>query len=323
MIERVYSKEEVGQTVAEARRDGKTVGFVPTMGALHEGHLSLVRAACKRTGFVAVSIFVNPTQFGPGEDFAAYPRDLERDLELLSAEGVDLAFTPSVEEIYAVGPVASCGETAQGPDSVPASSTASTAPPNGDGHAPASGVSVDPGALAERWEGTVRPGHFRGVATVVAKLLNIVRPDLAFFGEKDYQQLTIVRRMVCDLDVPTSIVSCPVVRDADGLALSSRNAFLSATERAAALALPRALDAAAQSLAWGVRSGNALSAVMQEIVSGEAGMALDYAAIVDPETLEPLMTVSGPARALIAGRAGRTRLIDTAALVPPPSVDGE
>lgn len=310
MIEHVGSKEEVRQTVAEARREGKTVGFVPTMGALHAGHLSLVKAAAKRSGFIVVSIFVNPAQFGPGEDYAAYPRDLDRDFELLSAEGVDLVFTPSVDEMYGVGSASSCGEAPQ-----------ALAPGATRGDVSAGSVAVDPGVLAERWEGAIRPGHFRGVATVVAKLLNVVRPNLAFFGEKDYQQLVVVQRMVCDLDIPTAIVGCPVVRDPDGLALSSRNAYLSTAERNDALALSRALDAAAESLAWGVRSGEALSAVMQEIVEAVSGVDLDYAAVVDPETLEPVLSIDGPARAIIAGRVGKTRLIDTAALVPPPAVE--
>ncbi len=297
MIERVDSKEEVRQAVAEGRREGKTVGFVPTMGALHAGHLSLVRAACKRTTFVVVSVFVNPTQFGPGEDFAAYPRDLEHDLELLSAEGVDLVFTPSAEEIYGAG--------------VAASGDAATAKPP-----LLNGVSVDPGPLAARWEGEARPGHFTGVATVVAKLLNTVRPNLAFFGEKDYQQLAIVRRMVADLDIPTSIVGCPTIRDADGLALSSRNAYLSRGERESALALPRALDAVAEALAWGEQSGEALSSVMRDVIENGPGVDLDYAAVVDPSTLEPLPSVDRTARALVAASVGRTRLIDTCALEP-------
>ncbi len=316
MIERVYSKEEVRQAVAEARREGNTVAFVPTMGALHAGHMSLVKAASKRASFLVVSIFVNPTQFGPAEDFTAYPRDLERDFELLSAESVDLVFTPSVEEMYGIVPPRSHGEPAR----AAASGTPREAAPTASVEA---GVAVDPGALAERWEGALRPGHFRGVATVVAKLLNIVRPDLAFFGEKDYQQLMVVRRMVCDLDVPTTVVGCPTVRDGAGLALSSRNAYLTPAHRASALAFSRALDAAAESLAWGVRSGEALSAVMQEIIEAEPGVELEYAAVVDPETLEPLLSVTAPARALIAGRVGTTRLIDNAALIPPQAVEGE
>jgi len=287
VIERVVSIEEVRQTVSSARREGTTVGFVPTMGALHAGHLSLVRAACKRTGFVVVSIFVNPTQFGPGEDFERYPRDLERDLDLLAAEGVELVFTPSVEVMY--------GTEAER----------------------AVRVSVDPGPLGEIWEGATRPGHFRGVATVVAKLLNVVRPDLAFFGEKDYQQLAIVRRLVRDLDFQTGIVGCPVVRESDGLAMSSRNAYLSPPERTSALSLSRALEAAAEALAWDERSGDALARVMIDTVSATPGVELDYAAVVDPETLTNVQRVDVPARAIIAARVGSTRLIDTCELRPP------
>lgn len=305
MIERLDSKEEVRQAVAEARHEGKTVGFVPTMGALHAGHLSLVQTARKRTDFVVVSVFVNPTQFGPGEDFAAYPRDLESDIELLEAEGVDLVFTPSVEEMYGPGAAGAAARTG-----------------SADTSALFTGASIDPGSLAERWEGEIRPGHFRGVATVVAKLLNILRPDLAFFGEKDYQQLVIVKRMVRDLDLPSLVVGCPIIRDADGLALSSRNAYLSPAERAAAMTLSRALDATAEVLAWGERSGQALSAVMRETVEAEDGAVLDYAAVVDPETLEPLEALTRTARALIAARIGPTRLIDTAALQPPPREEG-
>ena len=290
MIERVASKGELRSAVAEIRREGKTIGFVPTMGALHDGHLALVRAARERADVVAVSIFVNPTQFAPGEDFERYPRRVEADLELLDAEGVSLAFTPSVETMYA--------EDAQ--------------------------VTVEPGPLAVRWEGEVRPGHFAGVATVVAKLLNMVRPDVAFFGEKDYQQLKIVQRMARDLDLGAVIVGVPIVRDADGLALSSRNAYLSAEERATALALPEALEAAAQALAWGETGGEALAQRMRETVAERAGgaIALDYAAVVDAETLEHLPRVAGIARAIVAGRLGATRLIDNCALVAPEAGTG-
>lgn len=282
MIERVTSKAEVRAAVLEARREGRRIGFVPTMGALHPGHLSLVRAACERTDFVVASIFVNPTQFAPGEDFSAYPRPIGHDLELLVAEGVEMAFTPSSDAMYGIAPQ----------------------------------VTVEPGPLADRWEGEIRPGHFGGVATVVTKLLNIVRPDLAFFGEKDYQQLKIVQRLALDLDLGIGIIPCPTVRDADGLALSSRNAYLSAEERAAALGIPEALEGAAQALAWGERDARALEAAMREAALSR-GVTLDYAAVVDPETLEPLARVDAPARALVAGRVGRTRLIDNCTLVPP------
>lgn len=281
-MERVGSKEEARQAVAGARREGKTVALVPTMGALHEGHLSLVRAACKRADYTCVSIFVNPTQFGPGEDFEAYPRDLEHDMTLLRAEGVDLLFTPSTGAMYAAD--------AQ--------------------------VVVEPGPLAARWEGEVRPGHFAGVATVVAKLLGIVRPDLAFFGEKDFQQLRIIERMVLDLDIATTVVPCPIVRERDGLAMSSRNAYLGPEERAQALALSEALEAAARALAWGESGAGVLAAAMAEEIAAHPLVQLDYAAVVDAATLEPLDRVAGPARALIAARVGTTRLIDNVALVP-------
>ncbi len=287
MIERIASKSEVRSAVAEARREGKTVGLVPTMGALHEGHLSLVQAACKRTDVVVVSIFVNPTQFAPGEDFERYPRDIAADLELLSAEGVELVFAPSVEEMY------------------------------GDGVE----TKVDPGPLTERWEGAIRPGHFDGVATVVAKLFNVVRPDLAFFGEKDYQQLRVVTRMAEDLDLGVGIVACPIVRDSTGLALSSRNAYLTAEQRLAALALPQALEAAATRVVAGDLDPCALEAAMTEVVARAGGdiVDLEYAALVDAITLEPAISFDTPVRAIIAARLGATRLIDNCALIPPGS----
>jgi pantoate--beta-alanine ligase len=285
VIELVTSKDEVRSAVATARRAGKSVGFVPTMGALHDGHLSLVRAARERCDLVVASIFVNPTQFGPGEDLERYPRRLDLDTELLGTDGVQLLWAPSVEEMYA--------RDAQ--------------------------VTVDPGPLGARWEGAVRPGHFTGVATVVAKLLNVVRPDLAFFGDKDYQQLAVVRRLTRDLDLGVGIVGCPIVRDQDGLALSSRNAYLSAAERAAGLALPAGLWAAASELMLGERDARVLEGAMRAAVTAHAGDAvvLDYAAIVDPETLEPIVRIEATARAIIAGRVGATRLIDNCALTIP------
>ncbi len=285
MIERLTSKAEIRSAVAEARREGKRVGFVPTMGALHEGHLTLVRAACARTDVVVASVFINPTQFGPGEDFDAYPRRVDADARLLGSEGVELVFTPSVEEMYGSG----------------------------------TQVSVDPGPLAARWEGEVRPGHFTGMATVVAKLLNIVRPDLAFFGEKDYQQLQIVHRLAADLDMGVGIVPVPIVREPDGLALSSRNAYLSAEQREIAKCVPESLEAAAAALAWGERDARALEAAMRDAIAAHAGdvVTIDYAAVVDPSTLEPLDVVTRDARALVAVRVGTTRLIDNCALVVP------
>ncbi len=282
MIERLGSKDEIRTTIAEARREGRRIGFVPTMGALHEGHLALVRTACVRTDFVVVSIFVNPTQFGPDEDFEAYPRNIEADLGLLAAEGVEVVFTPTIDVMYAEGPR----------------------------------VTVDPGPLAERWEGAVRPGHFSGMATVVTKLLNVVRPDLAFFGEKDYQQLQIVKRLALDLDLGVGIVGVPIVREADGLALSSRNAYLAPAQRQAALALSTALAAAEMRVAWGDHSAVGIEDAMKAAVAEHAGSAvtLDYAAVVDPDTLEPLERIQSTARALIAGTVGATRLIDNCAL---------
>ena len=289
MIEQIASKAEMRSAVAQACREGHTVGLVPTMGALHVGHLSLVAAACERTDLVIVSIFVNPTQFGPGEDFDRYHRRIDEDVEMLAAEGTDIVFTPSTETMYADGAL----------------------------------VTVDPGPLAAHWEGEVRPDHFTGVATIVAKLLSIARPDLAFFGEKDFQQLAVIKRMVHDLDLGTGIVGCQTVRDHDGLALSSRNAFLSAEERRQALALPVALEAVAQALAWGEHHGEALASVMRDAAEAHApgAVRLDYAAVVDPLTLEPLDLVEESARAIIAGRVGSTRLIDNCALAVP-STDG-
>jgi len=284
VIERIAGKNEVRFAVAEARGEGRTIALVPTMGALHEGHLSLARAARTRADFIVASVFVNPTQFGPGEDFDRYPRTVEADLELLGDEGVDVAFVPSAEAMYQDG----------------------------------TDVTVSPGLLAERWEGACRPGHFAGAATVVAKLFNLVSPDLAFFGEKDYQQLRVIAQMACELDFGVTVVGCPTVRDHDGLALSSRNINLSASERAAALGLPEALEAAARAVAWGETSAAAIEAEMREVTDGhaDAGLSIDYAAVVDPMTLEPLETLEAAARVLIAGRVGSTHLIDNCALIP-------
>jgi pantoate--beta-alanine ligase len=285
VIERMAGKSEVRSAVADARREGRTIALVPTMGALHEGHLSLVRMARVRADFVVASVFVNPTQFGPGEDFDRYPRRIETDLELLGDEGVDVVFVPSAESMYQDG----------------------------------TDVTVDPGVLAERWEGALRPGHFLGVATVVAKLFNLVAPDLAFFGEKDYQQLRVIASMARQLDFGVGVVGCPTVRADDGLALSSRNANLSSPEREAALGLPEALEAAAQLVAWGETSVAAIEAEMREAAEARAagGLSLDYAVVVDPLTLDPVDRVDRPMRALVSGRVGSTHLIDNCALIPP------
>jgi pantoate--beta-alanine ligase len=280
-MERVYSKEEVRQSITAAKREGKRVALVPTMGALHDGHVSLVQAACTRADYVAVSVFVNPTQFGPSEDFAAYPRDIARDLELLAAEGVDLVFSPSVGTMYE----------------------------------PDVQVTVQPGPLAEVWEGPSRPGHFIGVCTVVTKLFATFQPDLAFFGEKDFQQLVVVKRLVLDLDLPVRVVGVTTVREHDGLALSSRNVNLSLEERRAATVLYRALRTAETLALGGEADPAALAEAMRGVVADEPLATLDYAALVDPVTLAEASGTTQPARAIIAARVGATRLIDNMAIV--------
>lgn len=278
MIERIETKSDMRSAVAKARCEGKTIGLVPTMGALHAGHMSLVAEARKRTDAVVVSVFVNPTQFAPGEDFERYPRRIDDDLRMLDAEGVEYAFVPGTEEMYGSAPI----------------------------------VTVDPGPLAVRWEGEVRPGHFAGMATVVAKLFCIVRPDAAFFGEKDYQQLAIIRRLASDFDTGIELVGCPIVRDCDGVALSSRNTFLSREEHDRARALSQALEVAQQAFSQGERDGEALGIAMRQaaMACAPGAIRLDYAAVVDAETLEPLPVIDRPARAIIAGQVGGTRLID-------------
>jgi pantoate--beta-alanine ligase len=287
LIELIETKPGVRSAIAKARCEGKTIGLVPTMGALHAGHMALVAEACARTDAVVVSVFVNPLQFAPGEDFERYPRPIEDDLRMLDGEGVEYAFVPSAEEMYGSAPI----------------------------------VTVDPGPLALRWEGEVRPGHFAGMATVVAKLFCIVRPDAAFFGEKDYQQLAIIRRLASDFDTGIEIVGCPIVRDSDGVALSSRNAFLSREERDRARALSQALETAQQAFSQGERDGEALGIAMRQaaMACAPGAIRLNYAAVVDAETLEPLPIVDRPARAIIAGQVGATRLIDNRAL----TVSGE
>jgi pantoate--beta-alanine ligase len=262
--------------VRSSRQDGKTIGFVPTMGALHEGHATLMKRARADCDVVVVSIFVNPTQFGPGEDFGRYPRDLTRDSTLAQQAGVDALFTPVPETIY----------------------------PAGDR------TVVEVGGLGERWEGERRPGHFRGVATVCAKLFQIVGPDRVYFGQKDYQQLKIIERLTADLFFPHVVVPVSTVREKDGLALSSRNAYLNPEERHGARALYRALSAAKERFTLGERNGNALRGEMERIFAEEPRAVLDYAAVVDADTLEPLEQVRDRAVALIAARLGATRLID-------------
>jgi pantoate--beta-alanine ligase len=266
---------DVRQAVREARRRDRTVGCVPTMGALHAGHESLIQICREECGFTAVTIFVNPKQFGPQEDFARYPRPLEDDLARCRGAGVDLVFAPTVETLY--------------PEAF------------------STYVDVEP--LSRVLEGASRPGHFRGVATVVLKLLNIVNPDRAYFGQKDFQQQLLVRKMCRELDLPVEIRSCPTVRDPDGLALSSRNRYLTADERKTALALYRSLQHAAERLRHGERDVRAVAGEMQRVLE-TAGARPDYATIADPESLEEIATPCQNMVGLVAAHVGRTRLID-------------
>jgi len=262
------------------RRDGRPLALVPTMGALHEGHLSLVRAARTARGAVAVSIFVNPTQFGPSEDLAKYPRSFERDCKMLEREGVEFVFAPSVEEMYPAGAV--------------------------------TWVTVE--ELSRKLDGGSRPGHFRGVTTVVAKLFHIVEPDNAFFGQKDAAQVAIIRRMVRDLNLPVEIVVCPIVREADGLAMSSRNAYLSAEERKRALVLHRSLERVKQLVESGERDAARLVAAGREEFAQEKALRLDYFEVVDPDTLDPVADLSSGGLVAVAAYVGGTRLIDNVLL---------
>ena len=280
MPQLIHSCQEIQQTVLRLRAAGQRVGFVPTMGALHQGHLSLVRAAKGQCDVVVASIFVNPTQFGPQEDFSKYPRTLDADLKLLESAACDLAFAPAAEEMYP----------------------------------PGFSTFVEPPAVARPWEGVFRPDHFRGVCTVVLKLFNLVPSDAAFFGWKDYQQLLVIRQMAKDLDLPVKVVGCPIVREADGLALSSRNRYLSPDQRRQALALSQALRSARSSFDAGERSANVLAAQLQQTLRAAGIKQIDYATVVDGNTLAEVATVDRPAVALIACRVGITRLIDNEVL---------
>ncbi len=262
------------------RRENRRIVLVPTMGFLHAGHLALVRAAGERGDSVAVSIFVNPTQFSPSEDFAAYPRDLERDRRLLEIEGIDALFIPSAEEMYLAG--------AQ--------------------------THVEVERLSVPLCGSLRPGHFRGVATVVAKLFNIVRPQVAIFGEKDYQQLQVIRRMVRDLSFDVEIVGHPIVREPDGLAMSSRNAYLTPEERRAALALPRSLCKAERLFQRGEASASALVGLVHAELAREPRAQVEYVKLCDPESLEDVERVEDAALLALAARFGKARLIDNRVL---------
>jgi pantoate--beta-alanine ligase len=266
------------------RREGVTIGFVPTMGALHDGHRALIRAARLRCDALVVSIFVNPTQFGPAEDFAKYPRPISKDRALCRTEGVAVCFEPSAAAMYPEG-----------------FQTVVTVP-----------------AIARRWEGEARPHHFAGVATVVTKLFGIVRPHLALFGQKDYQQAALVRQLVKDLNLGVKIVVRPTVRERDGLALSSRNLYLSPEARAVAATLYRSLRAGADAIRRGCRDGQAIQAAMTQVVRREPAMAIDYLAVCDPVTLEPLASVDSRAVLLGAVRLGSVRLIDNLVVMAPP-----
>jgi pantoate--beta-alanine ligase len=276
----VSAVPEVAETAADLRKRRADlpgpVALVPTMGALHEGHRALVRAARERAASVVVSVFVNPTQFGPGEDFDRYPRTWDADLAALAEEGADLVFHPDVDDVYPPG---------------------------------ALGVTVDPGSLAGVLEGAVRPGHFAGVLTVVAKLFGLVRPDLAVFGEKDYQQLTLVRAMARELALGVEVVGVPTVREDDGMALSSRNRYLSGDERTRARAISAALRAGADA---GPHGAEAVLAAARAVLDSEPSLLQDYLVLTDTD-LGPAPT-SGPARLLIAARAGSTRLLDNTAV---------
>src|SRR5580704_1624351 len=269
-----------------ARGEGLVIGLVPTMGALHEGHTALVKRARQECSRVITSVFVNPKQFGPNEDYKKYPRDLEKDAEKLAAVGVDALFAPETTDVY--------------PDGF------------------RTYVHVE--GISERLEGRSRPGHFRGVATVVLKLFEIVQPHFAYFGRKDAQQVRIIGEMVRDLNLDAEIVICPVVREADGLALSSRNVYLSAEERKAATVLHRALVAARDELSHGVRDAMQLQTVMEQILAAEPLAALDYAEIVSADTFEPVVRVARPCYAVLAVFIGKTRLIDNL-LIEPASAD--
>lgn len=279
-MERYASIASLRARLARARGPEARIALVPTMGALHEGHLALVDTARREADLVVMSVFVNPRQFAAGGDYDRYPRDLDRDAALAAGRGVDVLFAPPVEEMYGRGTeiVVSAGETAQ------------------------------------RWEGAFRPGHFDGVLTVVTKLFNIVQPDVACFGRKDIQQVILIRRLVEELDLPVRLVVVPTVRDADGLAMSSRNAYLTPGERDTALAIPRALGAAVETWRAGERSAGVLAAVAGDVLRAERNIVTDYIAVADPDRLAPVSTTEAGTVIALAARVGTTRLIDNTIL---------
>jgi len=270
------SPSEVRKTIRAARCQGKTVGCVPTMGALHPGHVSLLKRARQECDFVVATIFVNPTQFGPNEDFSKYPRTLDADLEMCRAAGADLAFTPQTASMYS----------------------------------PLAQTIVRVTKLASVLEGAHRPGHFDGVSTIVTKLFNITEPDRAYFGQKDYQQQLIIRQMVTDLDQPVEVITCPIIREADGLAMSSRNRYLSPEDRGRAVQLSKALKLAQQLAAESQLSGQRIASRMADHLNSAGGIDLLYAVIADVQTLDVVTERPQTAVALIAAKVGTTRLID-------------
>jgi pantoate--beta-alanine ligase len=281
-METIHTIEWMKQIAHEARAHERILGLVPTMGALHEGHFSLIRAAQRECAPLAVSLFVNPKQFGPAEDFGKYPRRLEQDRAGLEALGVDFLFAPSPQDMYPAG----------------------------------FRTSVVVEGLSDRFEGRSRPGHFRGVTTVVLKLFEIVQPRFAYFGRKDAQQARLIRQMSADLNLDTSVMVCPIVREADGLALSSRNVYLTGEDRRAAVALSRSLAAVRDEIAKGERDTGRLLAALHRVLVLEPRVALDYAEIVDNETLEPVPVLRGACYLLLAAKVGETRLIDNALIEP-------
>ena len=275
-LQRVSGIAELRNAIAGARQNTARIGFVPTMGALHSGHLSLVERARAECDLVVMSIFVNPLQFGPTEDFTRYPRPIEEDERLATQSGVDILFTPGADDMYPDGRM----------------------------------ITVTAGEHGKKWEGAVRPGHFDGVLTVVAKLFNVVQPDISVFGRKDLQQAALVKSLVRDLDFPIAIVIAPTVREADGLALSSRNRYLSEVDRGHALSLIRSLRAVSASFDSGVSDARELESAGRDVIDAVPQISLDYLAVVNPDTMEQETRAGRGSAAIIAARVGSTRLID-------------
>lgn len=277
----IHSPLEIYSLIDFERRENRRVGLVPTMGALHEGHLSLVTSAKQDCDVAVATIFVNPTQFGPNEDFSKYPRTLQSDLEKLASVGCDYVFVPAADEIYR----------------------------------PGHSTYIDPPHVASLWEGEIRPGHFRGVTTIVLKLFMMVPAHIAFFGRKDYQQVAVIKGMVEDLNLPIRIETCETIRESDGLAMSSRNRYLTADERQRALSLSRALNTAREMISHGERDASIIEAAMNDVLLAAPVDKIDYAKIVHADTLEPLSQIDSPAVAILAARLGSTRLIDNCPLL--------